>query len=102
MPKLPNETRWNSTIDCLETFVKNQNLYVAVKTEMLQEDEEMPHNISRSVHNIGLLREAENLLVHMRKFGCALDKLQADDCHLSDAVKIWNDLLLDKVSVIRY
>lgn len=101
MPQLPNETRWNSVVDCLETFVKNHCLYTAVKTDMLQQGEDLPNNISRTVDNIGLMREAENLLAHMRKFSAALDQLQADNCHLADAVHIWNNLLDDKASIIQ-
>lgn len=68
---------------------------------MLEQGEDLPNNISRTVDNIGLMREAENLLAHMRKFSAALDQLQADNCHLADAVHNWNNLLDDKASIIQ-
>ena len=98
MPQLPNATRWNSIVSCLETFIKNYHIYVNIKSDMLQNDEDMPANISKAVDNIGLLRNAEHFLGQMKKFGAALDRLQSDTCHLSDSVQVWNSLLEDKVS----
>lgn len=97
-PQIPNDTRWNSIVDCLQTFLRNHALYVEVKTIMLNKDQDMPANISQSVDNIGLLREAEHMMGHMKKFGGALDKFQADDCNLAESVKVWKGLLNDKVS----
>ena len=96
MPQIPNETRWNSSVDCLKTFIKNHSYYVSVKTDLLANNEDMPKNISNSVDNIGLLREAEHLLTHMNKFSTALDLFQSDQSHIGCAVKIWRDLLDDK------
>lgn len=97
MPQLPNDTRWNTVVDCLTTFIKNYHRYVNVKSVTLQNGEDMPVNISRAVDNIGLLREAQNYLNHMKIFARALDEFQSDTCHLSDAVRTWNSLLQDKV-----
>ena len=97
MSQLPNATRWNSIVSCLETFIKNYHTYVNIKSDMLQNDEDMPAPISRAVDNIGLLRNAEHFLGHMKKFASALDTLQSDTCHLSDSVHVWNSLLSDKV-----
>ena len=96
MPQIPNDTCWNSSVDCLQTFIKNHGHYVSVKTEMLIIGEDMPKHISQSVDNIGLLRDAETLLSQMNKFGSALDKFQSDNCSIGEAVKIWNDMLEDR------
>ena len=103
MSQLPNATHWNSIIHCLETFIKSYHVYVSIKSDMIMRDEnDMPANISRNVDNIGLLREAKNFLSHMRKFGCALDELQSDTCHLSDSVHIWKSLLEDRVGILLF
>ena len=51
----------------------------------------MPANIGLLIDNIGLYREASNFLeqIQLKKFGAALDKMQGDSFHLSDAVHIW-------------
>lgn len=100
MPQLPNETRWNSQVDCLETFVKNHPHYVSIKSDMLMEGEDMPGRISLKVDDIGLLRNAEHLLSNMRKFARALDQFQSDTCHISDSVHVWFSLMKDKVENI--
>ena len=76
-------------MDCLRTFIKNHSIYVSIKTDLLAKDEDMPKNISNMVDNIGLLREAENMLTHMNKFSAALDLFQSDKTHIGCAVKIW-------------
>lgn len=97
MPQLPNETRWNSNIECLETFKNNHPIYVEIRTQMLQDGSSMPVNVGRCIDNIQLLREATYLLDHMKKFGVALDRLQAESCTLADGVNIWMELINDKV-----
>ena len=76
-PQIPNDTKWNSIVDYLKTFLKNHILYVDVKTIMLNKGEDMPANISLAVDNIGLLREAEHMMSHMKKFGRALRQTTA-------------------------
>jgi hypothetical protein len=90
MPQLPNETRWNSQVACLETYKKNHHLYLEIRGEKM---DEIPANIGKIIDNIGLLREANHLLDQMKIFGSSLDTLQGDSCHLSDAVHIWLSLL---------
>lgn len=33
MPQIPNETRWSSHFECVETFVTNYHLYRQISTE---------------------------------------------------------------------
>ena len=94
-PQLPNDTRWNSDIACLETFKANHALYVEVRTEFLEKEISMPDNVARNIDNIGLLREAGRLLDQVKKFGIALDQLQSETCTISDACHVWYGLLKD-------
>ena len=98
MPQLPNKTRWQSQEQALKSFKKNHSTYVAIRTEMLKDGEDMPRNIARAVDNIGLAREAFNLCGQMRLYGEALDKFQSDSCKISDATHVWNELLQQEVN----
>ena len=55
--------------------------------------EDFPANIGRIIEKIAIKREASRLLSQMKKLGIALDKMQGDSCHLSDAVHIWYSLI---------
>jgi hypothetical protein len=90
MPQLPNETRWNSQVACLETYKKNHHIYLEIRGEKM---DEIPASIGKIIDNIGLLREANHLLDQIKIFGSSLDALQSDCCHLSDAVHIWLSLM---------
>ena len=92
MPQIPNDTRWNSEVDCLESFKDNHNIFMEIRAELM---DDMPNNIGRILDNIGIYREASRLLDDLKKFGVALDKLQSDTCHLSEAVDIWLSLIRD-------
>ena len=99
MPQLPNETRWNSQVACIETYQKNYNFYVEIYREKM---EDFPANIGRIIEKIAIKREASHLLSQMKKLGVALDKMQSDSCHLSDAVHIWYSLIKDEELSIYY
>ena len=98
MPQLPNKTRWQSQEGALNSFKTNHPIYVAIRTEMINEGEDMPKNIAKLVDNIGLAREAFNLCGQMKVYGEALDKFQSDSCKISDATHVWNELLQKEVN----
>ena len=99
MPQLPNETRWNSQVACIETYQKNYNFYVKIYGEKM---EDFPANIGRIIEKIAIKHEASRLLSQMKKLGIALGKMQSDSCHLSDAVHIWHSLIKDEELSIYY
>lgn len=94
-PQIPNETRWNSGIACLETYLKNHHIYFEIRTEFLATGVGMPANVAKTIDNVGLLREGGRLLDQMKKFGVALDQLQSEKCSIGDACHIWYGLLDD-------
>ena len=98
-PVIPNQTRWNSSKDCLFSFKKNRNIYVEIRSDLLRVNDKktLPEAIGRKVDDINIFRSAEHLLDQMTKFSVALDRLQSDTCYLSAAVEIWKDLLNDEV-----
>ena len=90
MPQLPNEICWNSQVAYLETYKRNYNIYSEIWGENMKK---IPTNIGLLIDKIGLYRETSNFFEKMMTFVAALDKMQGDSCHLSDAVHIWYSLL---------
>lgn len=96
-PIIPGETRWNSQVDCLQSFLNNLPFYMAIRSESAIAGDNIVDTITASkIDNVMIRIEASNLLKVLKKFGVALDKLQSDDCHLSDATHIWFQLAADE------
>jgi len=71
MPQIPNETRWNSQITCVESYISNHQIYLQIRGE----NEDVPNEIGNIIDNIGLLRDAQHLLKQLNVFGDALNKV---------------------------
>ena len=89
MPQIPVETRWNSWIDCLESYVKNHPLYLEIRGELPG----FAADVGKLIDNIGLKREVATLLDKMKILSVSLDKLQSDTCTLSEAFGVWDSLM---------
>jgi len=72
MPQIPNDTRWNSQIVALETYQENYPRYLEIHNENVGS---VPTNIGKIIDNVGIKREASNLLHQMKQFSCSLDKV---------------------------
>lgn len=70
MPQLPNETRWNSQFDCMDTYTKNYTIYVEIVDE-----HDIPDKISKIIENRAIFREANNLQSQLKIFGGVLDQV---------------------------
>jgi hypothetical protein len=88
VPQLPNDTRRNSHLACIKTFVSNYPKYVEIFSE-----QDCSSQIAKVLNNVGTLREANNLLKQLTFIGTALDKLQSDSTFLADAVEIWLNVI---------
>ncbi|XP_047128963.1 uncharacterized protein LOC124809189 isoform X2 [Hydra vulgaris] len=88
MPQLPNDTRWNSQIDCIETYIKNYQIYVEIV-----DNHDIPIKIRKIIENRAIFREANSLQTQLKIFGVVLDQMQSDSCHLSECVELWLSLL---------
>ena len=71
IPQLPNETRWNSQVACVETYVTNYQVHLEIQGE----HSDVPANIGKIVDNVGIYREAQNLLALLKLLEAALDKV---------------------------
>lgn len=72
MPQIPNDTRWNSQMDCVKTFLRNHPHYLAIREE---HTESIDENIGRILDNLLIHREAINLNNQLEIIGNALDKV---------------------------
>ena len=86
---LPNDTRWNSTRDGLTSYIE---AWPAMVTIAKENRIEMPKEIYDAITNLNLKGNIEDYLLLLNPVSYALDKIQASDGNLSDAVKIWHDL----------
>ena len=86
---LPIDIRWNSVNDCMQAYVDNWATLVKV---VESHPEEIDSEICEKILDITLKRQAMDYLSKMKPIAVALDRLQADKCHLADAVVIWKEL----------
>ena len=86
---IPCQVRWNSVNDCLQAYVDN---WATLVTVVEAHREEIDSNICEKVLDINLKHQAMEHLSKMKPIAVALDRLQRDKCHLSDAVVIWKEL----------
>lgn len=89
---MPQEVRWNTMADCLETYISQWPKLMSVCE---QNRDEIDKDISNIVTNIGLKRSAEELLKRLKPIAVALDSVQRDSCNIAEAVEIWKKLKSD-------
>ena len=86
---LPSEVRWNTVHDTLEGYITN---YHALQYIAKTYKADMKPDIADKINDIQIKRTAEDYLARMKPIAVALDKLQSDTCHITDAVVIWKEL----------
>ncbi|RXG54946.1 Ubiquitin carboxyl-terminal hydrolase 30 [Armadillidium vulgare] len=58
MQQLPNDTRWNSQLDTIKTYLSNHSLYIDIRGEHMNSIDTL---IGRLINNLSIQREAINL-----------------------------------------
>ena len=81
-PQLPNETRWNSQIECCKSYIRNRPYMMLI---CAQNEEEIEPRIRTIINNIGLFNEVKSLVEQLSPIAQALDKLQSDKSSIADA-----------------
>ena len=89
-PQLPNDTRWNSQLKCIETFIRNRPFMMII---VAQNEDLIDTRIRNLIHNVGLFNEVKNLQSQLQPVSVPLDKLQSDTSTIADSCEIWLDLL---------
>lgn len=86
---LPCDVRWNTMVDCLTNYIKNWSVLLKICEEHREKIDNIVYN---KVVNIGLKRNAENLLKRLEPIAVALDCIQKNTCTIAEAVHIWKTL----------
>lgn len=96
-PQLPGDTRWNSQLDCIQTFLTNRPFMILIVAQQDGQENQsaIDPRIAKLINNIGLLNEAKNLYNQLQPIAAALDRLQSDTANIADACEEWL-LLLQK------
>ena len=89
---MPQDVRWNTMADCLESYIKHWPMMMTICEENRNE---IDHNISSLVSNLGIKRSAEELLQRLKPIAVALDCVQQDSCSIAEAVEIWKKLEIE-------
>lgn len=90
-PQIPGETRWNSQLECLDSYINNRSHYLQIIHEHENECK-WDENVVRKINDYALYKNAKDLTEQLRPVACALDKLQSDSTSIADACDIWMDL----------
>ena len=93
-PQLIGATRWNSQLDCMQTYITNRPFYVLI---MAQHDDLIEQRIQTLINNIALFHEAKHLIETLAPIARALDKLQSDYTSIADACETWISLLQNEL-----
>ena len=89
-PQLPAETRWNSQLTCIDTYIRNRPYLLMI---CAKKEDAIDLRIRNLIHNLGLFNEVKNLQKQLAPISSALDRLQSDSSTIADASEIWLDLL---------
>ena len=89
-PLLQAETRWNSQLRSIETFIRSRPFMMLI---MSQNEELKETRIRNIFHSVGLFNEAKNLHTPLHPIPAASDKLQSDSATIADACETWIYLL---------
>ena len=92
-PQLPGDTRWNSQLDCIQTYLTNRPLMVLIVAEQDDPHSVIDARIVKLINNVGLLNEAKSLHAQLQPVANALDRLQSDNATIADACEEWLSLL---------
>jgi len=91
-PQLPGDTRWNSQLTCIETFIRNHAGYTHIAN---MHEHEIDKNIMKLIRDYNLLKQVKDLSKQLKPVAIALDRLQGDKVSIADACDTWLDLLSD-------
>ena len=92
--QLPNDTRWLSHREFLETFLHNYQFYLDICDD---DSNSIPPNIKRILDNRQIKEGANHMLEQLDLVSHSLNLLQSDTSNLGDATNIWLKLSSSEV-----
>lgn len=87
---LPQDVRWNTLCNCLESYIDNWHILSKVCSEYKLS---IDTDIIKLVNNMDLKINCEEYYRKLKFISVSLDKMQRDDCVISEGTQIWLDLL---------
>ncbi|KAL7639608.1 UNVERIFIED_CONTAM: hypothetical protein RMT77_010109 [Armadillidium vulgare] len=84
---MPQDVRWNTLCDCLESYLTNWPALITVCDGEKRND--LDKEVVRKVMDTNLKRNAEDMLKISKNIAVALDRLQSDMCNIGDATEVW-------------
>lgn len=88
---IPIEVRWNTHCDSLESYIKNWSILFEI-CEKNRESGSLDSDIAAKVMNVGLKRNAEDIVKLLKPIAVALDRTQSNNCKIAETVLIWKEL----------
>lgn len=93
-PQLPCETRWNSQLKCLQSFLTNHAAYLSIVNEHLDDIDRV---VTDLIRNFNLHKQVKDLVKQLQPISIALDQLQKDTANIADATHEWLALLQNDI-----
>lgn len=85
-PQLQCDTRWNSQLACIDTFLKNRPFFQKIVEE---HEDSIERDIANLINNYNLYKQCKDLMTQIKPISVGLDKLQRDTATLADACSVW-------------
>lgn len=98
-PQLPCNTRWNSQIACLETFIKNHSHYTKIINDHTSD---IDLNIINIIRDFNLYSNVKDLLLQLKPVADALNIIQSNSSTLADSCHLWCSLMQNPILQSHY
>lgn len=89
-PQLPGDTRWNSQLHCVESFLRNRPYFQKI---VENNENEITKDIAQLINDYHLYKQCKDLLIQLKPLSLGLDILQKDTATLADSCEVWSNLL---------
>lgn len=83
---LPQNVHWNTMADSIESYLENWSIIHKICTDNRSA---VQSDILTSVEDIAMKNRAHEYLIKLKKNAGALDRVQSDNCTISEATSIW-------------
>lgn len=87
---MPQDVRWNTLADCLESYISNWHILSKICTD---NQAAINVDISSKVNDMNLKIKATDYLEKLKVISVALDKVQRECCTIGEATEIWIEII---------
>lgn len=86
---LPQDVRWNTMADSIESYLENWSSIHKICTDNRSA---VNSDILILVEDIAMKNKSQEYLIKLKKIANALDRVQSDNCTISEATSVWLNL----------